>query len=165
MLCKSNQLRRELIGTISTIIKVLCKTNRWTRTCARYIGKNICVTGLIELNEFVGVYETVATDSSAIEVVVAWDETDDYADDIVTVHGPVVGINDLSDRAGTKKLLVGLEDGGFQIDIANDVEGNFPSLEGYVGKYIYVTGLLVLNEFVGVYEMVITEPSVIVIAE
>jgi len=130
-----------------------------------YVGKTICVTGTIELNQFAGVYETVITDPSAIEIVINWDEAKDYDGETVTVRGPVVGINDLSDRAGTKKLMVGMEDGGFQIDISNDVEGKFPSLDGYVGKYIYVTGLIELNQFAGVYETVITDSSVLVIAE
>ena len=94
-----------------------------------------------------------------------WDQAQDHDGETLTVFGPVVGINDLSDRAGTKKLLVGLEDGGFQIDIDNSVESLFPPLESYIGKYIYVTGDLELNPFAGVYEMIITDPSAIVIAE
>ena len=130
-----------------------------------YIGKTICVTGTIELNPFAGVYEMVVTDPSVIVIVINWDETDDYDGQTVMVRGPVVAINDLSDRAGTKKLLVGLEEGGFQVDIANDVESLFPPLDDYVGEYIYVTGLVELNPFAGVYEMVITDPSAIEIAE
>ena len=130
-----------------------------------YIDKTICVTGVIELNPFAGVYEMVITDPSAIDIVINWDEVEDYDGETLTVRGPVVAINDLSDRAGTKKLLVGLEEGGFQVDIANDVESLFPPLDDYVGEYIYVTGLVELNPFAGVYEMVITDPSAIEIAE
>ena len=130
-----------------------------------YVGKSIYVAGTIELNPFAGVYEMVVTNPSAIEIVVNWDEASDYDGQTVTVRGPVVSINDLSAQAGTKKLLVGLEDGGFQVDISNDVESAFPALDSYVGEYIYVTGLIELNPFAGVYEMVITDPSMIEKAE
>ena len=77
----------------------------------------------------------------------------------------MVGINDLSDKAGMKKLLVGKEEGGFQVDINNDVESKFPPLEDYIGKTICVTGEIVVNVFAGVYEIVVTDPSAIEIQE
>jgi hypothetical protein len=122
------------------------------------------------------VYEVVITDPSAIVMGVSqrvalkpgqiyWDEAADYAGQTVAVYGPVLGIQDLSDKAHKKKLLMGTEDGAFQVDIANDVESKFPPLDSYIGKNIYVTGEVTLNAFAGVYEVIITDPSAIEVGE
>ena len=103
--------------------------------------------------------------SGCAEKSINWDEAGAHLGETMTVCGPVVDTKDLSQTgARAKKLMLGkmwqeTGGGGFQIDIPNKVESQFPSIESYLGKKVCITGEILYNQRGERYEIEVTEPS------
>jgi len=134
-------------------------------------GKTICVTGEVGANDFHGGPEIVVTDPSQIviqeeveAVTYSWEEADTLMGKNVTICGPVISTASFSPPVVVMSVGAGSGE-GLTVQIPDPSIFEEDPMLYFDGKTICVTGEVGANDFHGGPEILVTEPSQIVVQE